>query len=90
MPLTEPHDDNLPQEESVAAVRHPGEDAPTAGAGTVPEQEPGTESELSEPESEPRLSESEPEPGPESEPEPTLPEPVRQRIVALTAAVLPV
>ncbi|MFC5940803.1 NYN domain-containing protein [Micromonospora harpali] len=35
-------------------------------------------------------SEPEPEPGPESEPEPTLPEPVRQRIVALTAAVLPV
>ncbi|MGC1214444.1 MAG: hypothetical protein WA890_24680, partial [Micromonospora sp.] len=58
MPLTEPYDDHLPEEEPVAAV-------PDAGGGA----EPSVEAAL--------------------EPEPTLPEPVRQRIVALTAAVLP-
>ncbi|MDO3704551.1 NYN domain-containing protein [Micromonospora sp. C28SCA-DRY-2] len=67
MPLTEPYDDNLPQEEPVVAAHG-------AGAGTDPDDpaEPDT-----------------PSPEPEPEPEPTLPEPVRQRIVALTAAVLP-
>ncbi|MEV0154605.1 NYN domain-containing protein [Micromonospora sp. NPDC050686] len=54
MPLTDPHDDHLPSEESVVAVPGAGEDS-----------------------------------GP-AEPEPVLPEPVRQRIVTLTAAVLPV
>ncbi|EEP70950.1 hypothetical protein MCAG_01277, partial [Micromonospora sp. ATCC 39149] len=66
MPLTEPYDDNLPQEESVGAARHAGEDAPEPKQGL--------------PEPEPTLPES----------EPILPESVRQRIVALTAAVLPV
>ncbi|MEV2240230.1 NYN domain-containing protein [Micromonospora sp. NPDC049891] len=67
MPLTEPHDDNLPQEEQVVAV-------PAAGDGPIdPVGDPGPA-----------------DPGqPEQEPEPSLPEPVRQRIVSLTAAVLP-
>ncbi|MBY8875838.1 NYN domain-containing protein [Micromonospora sp. PLK6-60] len=53
MPLTDPHDDRLPVEESAVAVPGAGEDS-----------------------------------GP-AEPEPVLPEPVRQRIVTLTATVLP-
>ncbi|MEH1101252.1 NYN domain-containing protein [Micromonospora sp. CPCC 205561] len=64
MPLTEPHDDHLPREESVDA-------AGDAGAGAAPE-ETGQAAERA-----------------LAEPEPVLPEPVRQRIVALTAAVLP-
>ncbi|WBB54263.1 NYN domain-containing protein [Verrucosispora sp. WMMD573] len=67
MPLTEPHDDNLPQEEQVVAVPAAGDDVTEAPAG--------------------------PDSGPvesgQPEPEPSLPEPVRQRIVSLTAAVLP-
>ncbi|MEU0547958.1 NYN domain-containing protein [Micromonospora sp. NPDC005979] len=64
MPLAEPHDDHLPQEDPVArdgAVSDPdaGDNPPDSGGD------------------------------PTIEPEPTLPEPVRQRIVALTAAVLP-
>ncbi|GAB3941708.1 hypothetical protein GCM10027614_27530 [Micromonospora vulcania] len=65
MPLTDPSDDHLPQEDPVAvrdgAVGDP--DAAETAAG--------------------------PDDAPAIEPEPTLPEPVRQRIVALTAAVLP-
>ncbi|MGC4852359.1 NYN domain-containing protein [Micromonospora sp. DT4] len=60
MPLTEPHDDHLPQEGPVARDGAVGD--PDTGGNPV-------ESAI--------------------EPEPTLPEPVRQRIVALTAAVLP-
>jgi predicted RNA-binding protein with PIN domain len=67
MPLTEPHDDNLPQEEQVVAMPAAGDDATEAPA--VPDSGPV-------------------EPG-QPEPEPSLPEPVRQRIVSLTAAVLP-
>ncbi|MFI7549768.1 NYN domain-containing protein [Micromonospora sediminimaris] len=67
MPLTEPHDDNLPQEEQVVAVPAGGEDATDAPAVT----DSGSV-----------------EPG-QPEPEPSLPEPVRQRIISLTAAVLP-
>ncbi|MDZ5442675.1 NYN domain-containing protein [Micromonospora sp. 4G57] len=81
MPLTEPHDDHLPEAGPVAAGRDTGggdaDDLATGPAGAEP----------------PRPGETEPAPpetGPAAaEPEPTLPEPVRQRIVALTAAVLP-
>ncbi|MBQ1051371.1 NYN domain-containing protein [Micromonospora sp. C51] len=67
MPLTEPYDDNLPQEEQVVAVPAAGDDATDT----------------------PAVTDSGPvEPG-QPEPEPSLPEPVRQRIVSLTAAVLP-
>ncbi|WP_405430525.1 NYN domain-containing protein [Micromonospora sp. NBC_00617] len=64
MPLTEPYDDHLPQEDPVGGD----------GAAGVPDSSdtPGDSG------GEPAV-----------EPEPTLPEPVRQRIVALTAAVLP-
>ncbi|SCL18051.1 Predicted RNA-binding protein containing a PIN domain [Micromonospora pallida] len=63
MPLTEPYDDHLPDQGTVAA----GLDATAAGETTaVPTPESGG-----------------------AEPEPVLPEPVRQRIVALTATVLP-
>ncbi|MEU4334064.1 NYN domain-containing protein [Micromonospora lupini] len=64
MPLTEPHDDHLPQEDPVAvdgAVGDPDNGDTPADSGGDPAVEP----------------------------EPTLPEPVRQRIVALTATVLP-
>lgn len=64
MPLAEPHDDHLPQEDPVArdgAVSDPHASDDPADSGADPTIEP----------------------------EPTLPEPVRQRIVALTAAVLP-
>ncbi|MFY1616848.1 NYN domain-containing protein [Micromonospora sp. WMMD736] len=64
MPLAEPHDDHLPQEDPVArdgAVSDPHTSDDPADSGA----------------------------NPTIEPEPTLPEPVRQRIVALTAAVLP-
>ncbi|MFG1801260.1 NYN domain-containing protein [Micromonospora carbonacea] len=101
MPLTEPHDDSLPQEESVDAARHPGEEAPAARGSAAPEPTtaagfgPGAAPTTADPVAEPEPgAESEPEPHsesePEPEPEPMLPEPVRQRIVALTAAVLPV
>ncbi|MFC4021232.1 NYN domain-containing protein [Micromonospora sp. GCM10011542] len=73
MPLTEPYDDHLPQEDPVArdgVVGDPDDDAPNA-------QTPAAS------------GAAEPVGGPTIEPEPTLPEPVRQRIVALTAAVLP-
>ncbi|GIJ21328.1 NYN domain-containing protein [Micromonospora lutea] len=66
MPLTEPHDDNLPQEEQVVSV-------PAAGGGPI--DDPVTDSDAAE--------------VGQPEPEPSLPEPVRQRIVSLTAAVLP-
>ncbi|SCE89554.1 Predicted RNA-binding protein containing a PIN domain [Micromonospora viridifaciens] len=69
MPLTEPYDDHLPEEEPVAAVPDVGE-AP---------QEPG-------PTGATRIDAAG---SAVPEPEPVLPEPVRQRIVALTAAVLP-
>ncbi|MGC5051835.1 NYN domain-containing protein [Micromonospora sp. DT48] len=66
MPLTEPHDDNLPQEEQVVAV---------PAAGDVPADDSVADAETTE--------------TGQPEPEPSLPEPVRQRIVSLTAAVLP-
>ncbi|SCG59652.1 Predicted RNA-binding protein containing a PIN domain [Micromonospora zamorensis] len=91
MPLAEPHDDHLPQEDLVAldgAVSNPDDNvvSETSGASdpTAAGDGPGTESESAESES----AVSEPEPA-LPEPEPTLPEPVRQRIVTLTAAVLP-
>src|SRR5690348_7700648 len=62
MPLTEPYDDSLPQEEQVVAVPVAGEEG-VAGDLAAPAEPP--------------------------EPEPSLPEPVRQRIVSLTAVVLP-
>ncbi|MEU3456474.1 NYN domain-containing protein [Micromonospora sp. NPDC006766] len=70
MPLTEPYDDHLPEEEPVAAVHDAGE-SPHDAAVDVGGARAGAD-------------------GPTApEPEPVLPEPVRQRIVALTAAVLP-
>ncbi len=125
MPLTEPHDDNLPEEEQVVTVPAAGDrpdptdavDAPTSLAPPDPhpadpdpdpglaEADPGlagadpsaagagpglagadpsaAEADLDVAEEEPSPAEGEPEA------EPTLPEPVRQRIVSLTAAVLP-
>ncbi|MEU8169655.1 NYN domain-containing protein [Micromonospora sp. NPDC049004] len=64
MPLTEPYDDHLPQEDPVAGDGAVGD----PDSGDTPADSGGD---------------------PAVEPEPTLPEPVRQRIVALTAAVLP-
>ncbi|MET8254580.1 hypothetical protein ABZU46_25025, partial [Micromonospora sp. NPDC005197] len=64
MPLTEPYDDHLPQED------------PVGGGGAV-----------GDPDSSDTPADSGADPA--VEPEPTLPEPVRQRIVALTATVLP-
>ncbi|MEV4822865.1 NYN domain-containing protein [Micromonospora sp. NPDC049274] len=64
MPLTEPHDDHLPQEDPVVvdgAVGDPDSSDTSVDSGADPAVEP----------------------------EPTLPEPVRQRIVTLTATVLP-
>ncbi|MCG5439913.1 hypothetical protein PSH25_004476, partial [Micromonospora sp. PSH25] len=72
MPLTEPYDDHLPQEDPVAldgAVGNPDDNVVTGTSGA---SDPTTTGD-----------------GPAAEPEPTLPEPVRQRIVTLTAAVLP-
>ncbi|WP_428964403.1 NYN domain-containing protein [Micromonospora fluostatini] len=84
MPLTEPYDDNLPEGE-VDAARAAG------GYGRAPGAEPATGPGSGS--GDPVADVSEPEPaGPEPEqagPEPVLPEPVRQRIVALTATVLP-
>ncbi|MBO4209283.1 NYN domain-containing protein [Micromonospora echinofusca] len=82
MPLTEPLDDHLPEKESVDVARGADPDglreadAETA-SGTGTDGTPDTEADA--------RSESEPD----TEVEPTLPEPVRQRIVTLTAAVLP-
>uniref|UniRef100_UPI003B3BA60C NYN domain-containing protein n=1 Tax=Micromonospora sp. TaxID=1876 RepID=UPI003B3BA60C len=77
MPLTDPHDDHLPLEGSSTAAPGAGGDlgagAPEPGA-TLPPPD-GSDA-------------GEPVDG-LPEPEPVLPEPVRQRIVALTAAVLP-
>ncbi|MFJ6153904.1 NYN domain-containing protein [Micromonospora profundi] len=75
MPLTEPHDDHLPQEDLVARDGAVGDPDPDLGSDLDLGSDPDAAS----------------TPGGESaiEPEPTLPEPVRQRIVALTAAVLP-
>ncbi|MEU5935827.1 NYN domain-containing protein [Micromonospora sp. NPDC047187] len=72
MPLTEPYDDHLPQEDPVAldgAVGNPDDNVVNDTSGA---SDPTTTGD-----------------GPAAEPEPTLPEPVRQRIVTLTAAVLP-
>ncbi|MFI9640188.1 NYN domain-containing protein [Micromonospora sp. NPDC051925] len=100
MPLTEPYDDHLPEEGSFAAAPGAGGD-PGAGA---PEPETTLSTSESEPTSGLSESDPGPAPAPGAglpesgagesgaglpEPEPTLPEPVRQRIVALTAAVLP-
>ncbi|MEU8262890.1 NYN domain-containing protein [Micromonospora sp. NPDC048999] len=68
MPLPEPYDDHLPEEEPVAAVHDAGESQPDPDAAGAPIAAGGSAA---------------------PEPEPVLPEPVRQRIVALTAAVLP-
>ncbi|WP_433386705.1 NYN domain-containing protein [Micromonospora sp. KLBMP9576] len=100
MPLTEPHDDRLRQEDPVDAARDPGEGAPrdagpprSADATTSGDATPAGDPEVSgsqTPGPEPAGAESpEPSEAAASEPEPVLPEPVRQRIVALTAAVLP-
>ncbi|SBT48563.1 NYN domain-containing protein [Micromonospora narathiwatensis] len=90
MPLTEPYDDHLPEEEPVAAAqdagegpRAPGTDA--AGALTDVSGSAGAGGSVG-------VSGWAGAGGPaesDPEPEPVLPEPVRQRIVALTAAVLP-
>jgi predicted RNA-binding protein with PIN domain len=79
MPLTEPHDDNLPEEESIGAVHHSGEDDLAGVADAAPGSTGGPETTAPEAASKATLP----------EPEPTLPEPVRQRIIALTAAALP-
>ncbi|GIJ77853.1 Predicted RNA-binding protein containing a PIN domain [Micromonospora phaseoli] len=65
MPLAEPHDDNLPQEERVVGAPAAGEAVHPDAAEAAADREAATE------------------------PEPSLPEAVRQRIVSLTAAVLP-
>ncbi|SCF00041.1 Predicted RNA-binding protein containing a PIN domain [Micromonospora coriariae] len=72
MPLTEPHDDHLPQEDPVARDGAGGD--PDSGDQTAVDASAGP---------------ARPGGDPTVEPEPVLPEPVRQRIVALTAAVLP-
>ncbi|MEU7754091.1 NYN domain-containing protein [Micromonospora sp. NPDC049171] len=72
MPLTEPHDDHLPQEDPVALDGAVGNPDDNVVSGTSGASDPATQGD-----------------GPTVEPEPTLPEPVRQRIVTLTAAVLP-
>ncbi|MGW3602676.1 NYN domain-containing protein [Micromonospora sp. NPDC005161] len=72
MPLTEPHDDHLQQEDPVARDGAVGD--PDSGDETAVDESSGPVG----PGGEPTI-----------EPEPVLPEPVRQRIVALTAAVLP-
>ncbi|MGC4811951.1 NYN domain-containing protein [Micromonospora sp. DT228] len=72
MPLTEPSDDHLPQEDPVAldgATGNPDDNVVSATSDASAPTAAGD--------------------GAAGEPEPTLPEPVRQRIVALTAAVLP-
>ncbi|MFF0153113.1 NYN domain-containing protein [Micromonospora sp. NPDC005203] len=77
MPLTEPSDDHLPQEDLVAldgAVSNPDDNVVSA---TSDASDPTTAGDGAAGEPEPTL------------PEPTLPEPVRQRIVTLTATVLP-
>ncbi|GLY20689.1 NYN domain-containing protein [Micromonospora sp. NBRC 101691] len=77
MPLIEPYDDHTPDPGTVAT----GLDAAGGGEDTAaPVPEAGG--------AEPEPGSVEPEPG-GAEPEPVLPEPVRQRIVTLTAAVLP-
>ncbi|MGK5518966.1 NYN domain-containing protein [Micromonospora sp. URMC 107] len=81
MPLTEPHDDRLRQEDPVDAARD-------AGEGTHDEAGQPAAAAAEAAVSEPAAAVSEPEAA-VSEPEPVLPEPVRQRIVALTATVLP-
>ncbi|MEV6694046.1 NYN domain-containing protein [Micromonospora sp. NPDC051196] len=101
MPLTEPHDDNLSQEEQVVAVPAAGDaadvpapDAPADTprveaaadgdpAGTAP-TETAADGGSSRAEIAADGDAAEP-----PEPEPILPEPVRQRIVSLTATVLP-
>ncbi|MCM0675469.1 hypothetical protein NCC78_12325, partial [Micromonospora phytophila] len=82
MPLTEPYDDHLPQEESVVAAQVAGGGAPDeAGAPDDPTTDAAGDLAAA------------PDDGaaeaPAVEPEPVLPEPVRQRIVALSAAALP-
>ncbi|MEV4765360.1 hypothetical protein AB0J89_22350, partial [Micromonospora chokoriensis] len=72
MPLAEPHDDHLPEEDLVAldgALGNPDDNVVSETSDASDPTETGD--------------------GPAIEPEPTLPEPVRQRIVTLTAAVLP-
>ncbi|WP_030488898.1 NYN domain-containing protein [Micromonospora chokoriensis] len=79
MPLTEPSDDHLPQEDQVAldgVLSNPDDNVVSETSGP---SEPTAPADAPAAEPEPTLP----------EPEPTLPEPVRQRIVALTAAVLP-
>ncbi|PZF99352.1 NYN domain-containing protein [Micromonospora deserti] len=85
MPLTEPYDDNLPPEESVVAAREAGEGA-TDRPGTPADATPGGAGADATPDG---AGADAPGEGSTPEPEPVLPEPVRQRIVALTAAVLP-
>ncbi|MBL6275759.1 NYN domain-containing protein [Micromonospora fiedleri] len=88
MPLTEPHDDNLSQEEQVVAVPAAGDLADVAAAGGLGDPQTtadggadaGTAG---------AQSAADPDAEQTPEPEPSLPEPVRQRIVSLTAAVLP-
>ncbi|MFE9652265.1 NYN domain-containing protein [Micromonospora sp. NPDC006431] len=73
MPLTEPYDDHS-SEELMAAVHDAGEDPDAPGQDPADLADAaGTDAGAAIP----------------PEPEPSLPEPVRQRIVALTAAVLP-
>ncbi|MFI6265160.1 NYN domain-containing protein [Micromonospora sp. NPDC051006] len=86
MPLTEPYDDHLQPEEQVAAGGNAADldgAAPTPGdLDPAPERDPD--------DAEPGAGAADPGPeGAAPEPEPILPEPVRQRIVTLTAAVLP-
>ncbi|OKI77620.1 NYN domain-containing protein [Micromonospora sp. CB01531] len=74
MPLTEPYDDHSSEEELMAAVHDAGEDPDAPG------RDPADLADAAAADAGAAIP---------PEPEPSLPEPVRQRIVALTAAVLP-
>ncbi|MFD0787547.1 hypothetical protein ACFQZ8_26900, partial [Micromonospora azadirachtae] len=77
MPLTESYDDHLPPEGRAAAARDTGEVGGPAGSDdAAPTADVGVDT-----------ATDAADDGGAPEPEPVLPEPVRQRIVTLTAAV---
>ncbi|MET7750973.1 NYN domain-containing protein [Micromonospora sp. NPDC005367] len=83
MPLTEPYDDRLPPEGRAAAARDEGVVGGPAGSDeAVTPADVGAETATD-------AADPAADGGGAPEPEPVLPEPVRQRIVTLTAAVLP-
>ncbi|MFC4145879.1 NYN domain-containing protein [Micromonospora mangrovi] len=88
MPLTEPYDDHLPEQEWVAGVQDAGEDeSAQLGAGPVDAEDTAGVEDTAGAEDAAGVEDAADADAPEAEP--VLPEPVRQRIVSLTAAVLP-